>query len=181
MRKNSYIKKTTRGVRQSSCTTQKPRVVTHVTSPAPAAPPRPPPTESGQPQSRHHSPTARSSQRHVPAASHSKSIAKDKGKGKRGRGGVQGKGQQTGIRYWKKQQKKRTKKNKNGSVNWCSEVKRCKQRMKFYVLCPKMKKKKKKIWAVISKVNRASIIAKIPKKNQHMHYYWINTESRLGC
>lgn len=70
---------TEKRVRQSSCTTQKPPgVVTHAT---------PTPQGSGQPQSRHHSPTARSSQRHVPAAFHSKSIAKKtKNKGKRGGG-----------------------------------------------------------------------------------------------
>lgn len=72
---------------------------------------------------------------------------KDKGKGKRGGGGgVQGQGQQTGIRHQKKkqQQNKLPTKSKNGSIGRCSEVRRCKQRKKFCVCAPKMKKNNKK-------------------------------------
>lgn len=54
--------------------------------------------EGGQPQSRRHSPTARSSQRHVPSAT-ARAPRERKAEAK-GRG--QGKGKQTGIRERKK-------------------------------------------------------------------------------
>lgn len=53
-----------------------------------------------QPQSRRHSPTARSSQRHVPSATTARASQERKA-GQRGKG--QGKGQQTGIRKKKNQ------------------------------------------------------------------------------
>lgn len=101
-------------MRQSSCTTQKPRVVTHVTSPAPAAPLAPPQQKAAS-----HSPGT-THQPHVPhnvmfpRLPTARALQKTKAKAKEEGGEFRAKVSRQGLGIEKNNKKNEQKKTKTG-------------------------------------------------------------------